>query len=106
SLQPDLLTMAVGEESSFTTFAVYSDGSAEDVTDRVMLASSNRAVVTENGSLLQAMAPGTASVTVSFGGKTTVGMVQVLAKAVPVSLELQPSMVILPPNNSMDLIAN
>jgi|GEM_PF-1498929 len=70
SVTPGSATMAAGNTQALTATATYSDGSSQNVTAQAAWATSNAAVATVSGGVVTGVAPGSAAIAASFGGRT------------------------------------
>jgi len=79
-------TLAAGTKTQLTAVANYSDGSSQNITGLVSWSSSDSNVATVNTSgEVTAVAPGTATITGSFGGQTSTLTITVTAATVSAS---------------------
>ncbi|QXB55575.1 Ig-like domain-containing protein [Aeromonas sp. FDAARGOS 1415] len=76
-------TLAAGTKTQLTAIATYSDGSSQDITGLVSWSSSDSGVATvDTNGQVTAVAPGTATITGSFGGQTSILTITVTAATV------------------------
>ncbi|WP_028551684.1 S-layer homology domain-containing protein [Paenibacillus sp. UNC451MF] len=91
-VDPANATLVTGAAQQTQTSAVYLDESVKDVTKQASYISSNPAIVTVDANgLLTAKAPGTATITVTFDGKTTTQTIVVQDQAPQFSLTFSTS---------------
>lgn len=79
SLSADSLALLEGGSAQLSVSGAYSDGSQKDLTSAASWSSSNSSVLTVSNGLVNAVAPGSATITVSNGGKTDTLTVTVTA---------------------------
>ena len=77
------LTLQEGTIKNLNVSANYSNGSAIDVTSYATWKSNKTRIVTVNNGLVEALAPGTATITVSYAGNSQTIAVTVTNKDVP-----------------------
>ena len=82
---PRGMSLSAGAEQQFTAQALYANGAREDVTTAVSWLSSQTDIVTiDAAGLSKALAEGTSTITVSFGGQSATADVRVYAgEAIP-----------------------
>lgn len=108
AVNPDNVTLDPGQSQELKAILTLSDGSTQDVTSEAMWMISNANVVSINGSRLQALSPGTATVWVRDNGLTARVNVKVnYAQAPkPTSLTVDPDSLTLNVGETKELKAN
>ncbi|MGB9886311.1 MAG: Ig-like domain-containing protein, partial [Moorellales bacterium] len=102
-VSPSSVNLSKGQTQQLTVTAYYSDGSSQDVTASASYSSSNTSVASVSSSgLVTAVDVGSATVTVSYGGKSAGVPVTVTAPVVT-SLTVSPSSVSLPKGRTQQL---
>ncbi|MBC7093899.1 Ig-like domain-containing protein, partial [Candidatus Bipolaricaulota bacterium] len=78
TVQPNPVSLSVGETQQLTVVARYSDGTAKDVTGSALYTSNNPSVAAVSaGGLVTGVAPGSTALAVAYGGRSAVVAVSV-----------------------------
>jgi len=103
SVTPALVDLPAGRTQQLTVTATLSNGTTQDVTNSAIYSSNNSAVATVSASgLVTANAQGSATVTVSYDGKTATVSVTVTAPVVE-SISVTPASVNIPAGRTQQL---
>ncbi|MGB9801360.1 MAG: Ig-like domain-containing protein, partial [Arcobacter sp.] len=93
-MSPASLGITAGQAQQLSVVMRYSDGSTQDVTAQASYSVDNSAVATVSATgLVTAVVPGTATVTISYQGKTATVPVTVTAPVTLDSISVQPSQI-------------
>ena len=103
-IAPPVVTLAQGTTLSLTVTADYADGSSVDVTASSALASSDLGVATVSGRSVNAVAPGSATITATFMGATATSQLTVTAATLQ-TLTIDPAAPSVAAGTSVDLVA-
>lgn len=101
---PPAATLAQGTAVPLTVTADYADGTSGDVTAQAVLSSSTTSIATVSGQTVSAVAPGMATITATYMGKTATSIITVTSATLQ-SISIVPAAPTLAAGTSLGLVA-